>query len=52
MKYIVQMASGDMIYIYIYICVCVRLFMMIDSGTQLISRLFPQEFERLQCWYY
>jgi hypothetical protein len=25
--------------------------MMIDSGIQLITRLLPQEFERLKCWY-
>jgi hypothetical protein len=26
--------------------------MMIPSGIKVILRLLPQQFERLQCWYY
>jgi hypothetical protein len=26
--------------------------MTIGSGTQVILRLLPQQYERLQCWYY
>jgi hypothetical protein len=44
MKYVIQMDSGGMIYI--QSCI------MIGSGIQIILRLLPQQFERLQCWYY
>jgi hypothetical protein len=44
MKYTVEMASGGMIYI--------PSFMKIGSGIQLILKVLPQQFERLQCWYY
>jgi hypothetical protein len=27
-------------------------FLMIGSGIQVILRLLPQQFQRLQCWYY
>jgi hypothetical protein len=38
------MASDGMIYI--------SSFMKIGSGIQVIARLLPLQFERLQCWYY
>jgi hypothetical protein len=44
MKYAFQMASGGMMNI--------RRFMAIGLGTEAILRLSPQQFERLQCWYY
>jgi hypothetical protein len=44
MKYAVQIVSDVMIYI-------PRL-MTIGSGIEVILRLLPQQFERLQCWYY
>jgi hypothetical protein len=44
MKYNVQMDSGGMIYI--------PSFLTIGSGIQVILRLLPQRFERLQYWYY
>jgi hypothetical protein len=39
-----EMTSGGMIYI--------PSFMMITSGIQVIYRILPQQFEKLQCWYY
>jgi hypothetical protein len=39
-----EMALGCMMY--------TRLFMTIGVGIQLILKLLPQQFERLQCWYY
>jgi hypothetical protein len=44
MKYAIEMASGGMIYI--------PSFMMIGSSIQVILRLLPKQFERLQCWHY
>jgi hypothetical protein len=44
MTYTVEMALGSMIYI--------SSFMMIGSGIQIIVRLLPQQFDRLQFWYY
>jgi hypothetical protein len=44
MKYTVQMASNNKIYI--------LSFMRIGSGIRVILRLLPQQFEMLQCWYY
>jgi hypothetical protein len=44
MKYAVEMASGGMLYI--------RRFVIISSGIQVILRLLPQQFERLQYWYF
>jgi hypothetical protein len=44
MKYAVEMASGSMIYI--------LGFMTIVSVTQVIFRLLPEQFYRLQYWYY
>jgi hypothetical protein len=44
MKYTVEMASGGMIYI--------PSLMTIGSGIRVILRILPQQFERLQCWYY
>jgi hypothetical protein len=44
MNYAVEMASDDIIYI--------PSFMTIGSGIQVILRLLPKKFERLQCWYY
>jgi hypothetical protein len=44
MKYIVEMYSGDMIY--------VPSLMTIGSGIRVILRELPEQFERLQCWYY
>jgi hypothetical protein len=38
------MASGSMIY--------KPSFTMINSNFQVILRLLPQQFERMQCWYY
>jgi hypothetical protein len=32
--------------------ICVPNFMTIGSGIQILLRLLPQEYERLQCWYY
>jgi hypothetical protein len=43
MKYAVDMALGGMIY--------KQSFMTIRSYIQVIL-LLPQQFERLQCWYY
>jgi hypothetical protein len=40
MKYAIKMASGGMIY--------VPSFMTISSGIQIILRILPQQFERLQ----
>jgi hypothetical protein len=44
MKFAVEMASGGMIY--------TPSFMTIGSGIQLILRLFHQQSEALQYWYY
>jgi hypothetical protein len=44
MKYIVEMASGGIIY--------VPSFMEIGSVIQVILRLLPRQSEGLQCWYY
>jgi hypothetical protein len=43
MKYAVEMASVGLIYI--------PNFMMNGSDIQVILKLLPQQFERLQCWY-
>jgi hypothetical protein len=43
-KHSVEVASGGMMYI--------SSSMTIVSGTQVILRLLPQQFERPQCWYY
>jgi hypothetical protein len=43
MKYTIAVASDGMIYI--------PHFMKIGSGIQVILRLLPEKFERLQCWY-
>lgn len=40
MKYVVEIASGGMTYI--------QSFMAIGSGNQVISRLLPQQLERLK----
>jgi uncharacterized UPF0160 family protein len=42
MKYAIEMVSIGMIYSYI------PSFMMIDSGTQVMLRLLPQQFDKLQ----
>jgi hypothetical protein len=44
MKYTIEMTSDGMIYI--------PSFVTIGSGIQVILRLLPEQFERLQCWYY
>jgi hypothetical protein len=44
MRYTVDMAPDGMIYI--------PSFTKIGSGTQVILRSLPQQFERLYCWYY
>jgi hypothetical protein len=44
MEYTAKMASGGMI--------CIPSFMAIGCGIQVILRLQPPQFERLQCWYY
>jgi hypothetical protein len=41
---VIEITSGGMVYI--------SSFMMIGSDLQLILRLLPQQFERVQCWYY
>jgi hypothetical protein len=43
MKYAVEMTSDEMIYI--------PSFMTMVLVIQVILRLLPQQFERLQCWY-
>jgi hypothetical protein len=42
MNYAIEMASGGMIYI--------PNFMMTGSDIQVVLRLLPIQFERLQCW--
>jgi hypothetical protein len=44
MKYADEVASSGTIY--------TPIFMTIGSGIQAVLRLLPQQFERLQCWYY
>jgi hypothetical protein len=44
MRYTVQMASDGMTY--------VPSFTKVGWYIQVILRLLPQQFERLQCWYY
>jgi hypothetical protein len=44
MKHAVELASGGMIFIPSSV--------KIGSGTQVILRLLPQQFERPLCWYY
>jgi hypothetical protein len=44
MNYTVEMASDGVMYI--------PSFIKIGSGIKVILRLLPQQFERLQCWYY
>jgi hypothetical protein len=44
MKYTVDTASDGIIYI--------PSFMTIGSRIQVILRSLPQQFERIQCWYY
>jgi hypothetical protein len=44
MKYNVETGSGGMTYIPSFITTC--------SDIQAILSSLPQEFERLQCWYY
>jgi hypothetical protein len=43
-KKTVETASGGMIYI--------QSFMTTGSGVQVILRLLPQQYRKLQCWYY
>jgi hypothetical protein len=43
-NYPVAMASDGM--------KCIPSFMKIGCGIQVILRLVPEKFERLQCWYY
>jgi hypothetical protein len=44
MKCVLEMVFGGMIYL--------PSFMKIGSAIEIISRLLPKEFDRVQCWYY
>jgi hypothetical protein len=44
MKNAAEMASGGIMYI--------SYFVTVGSGIQVLLRLLPQQFERLQYWYY
>jgi hypothetical protein len=42
-KYATEMGSAGVIYIPSFMAIC--------SGIQVVLRLLPRKFERLQCWY-